>query len=57
MGADEPEIVKVIVRSPEDLKANMVEVQVESRNFGGFVCVYNIFMRIHQHIKGEENMS
>ena len=35
----------------------MVEVQVESRKLGGFLCVYNILARIHQCIKVEETMS
>ena len=34
----------------------MVAVQGEESYFGGFVCVYNILMRIHQHIKVEEKM-
>ena len=56
-GSDELQIGEVIERSPEDLKAHMVEVQGEASNFGEFVCVYNIFTRIHQCIKGEETMS
>ena len=56
-GADEFAIGEVIVRSPEELKAQMVAVQGEARNFGGFVCVYNILTRMHQRIKGEETMA
>ena len=38
-GADELTIVQVIVRSTEDLKIHMVELQDEASNFGGFICV------------------
>ena len=55
-GADELDVVEVIFRSPEYLEAHMVSVQGKASNFGGFVCVYNILMRIHQHIKVEEKM-
>ena len=55
-GADELTIGEVILRSPEDLKAHMVEIQGEASDFGGLVCVLNIIMRKYQHIKGEETM-
>ena len=38
-GADELEIGEVIVSSLEVLKSHMVEVQGESSNFRGLVCV------------------
>ena len=38
-GADELTIVQVIVRSTEDLKIHMVELQDEASNFGGLICV------------------
>ena len=46
-GADELAIGEV---SPEDLKAHMAEVQDEESEFGAFMYVYNILMRIHQKI-------
>ena len=55
-GDDELEIGEVIVRSPEDLKSHTVEFQGEERNFGGFMCVYNILTRIHQQVNGEETI-
>ena len=55
--ADELTIGKVIVRSPEDLKSHTIAMQGEARDFGDFFCVHNIVNRIHQRIKGEENMA
>ena len=55
-GADELAIGRVIICSPEDLKSHIVSVQGESRNFGGLICVYNIFTRVHQCNKGGEMM-
>ena len=47
----------MIGHSPEDLKAHLVPVQGEASDSGVFICVYNILIRIHQRIKGEETMA
>ena len=39
VGANELAIGEVIVRSPEDLNAHMVAVQVKASDFRGFICV------------------
>ena len=57
VGDDELAIGGVVFRSPEDLKAHMVEIKGEANDFGGLVCVYSVFTRINQRIKGEERMA
>ena len=52
-GADELRVCEVIIRSPQDLKANLVANNCEGVDFGGFVCPYNILIRIQQRLKGE----
>ena len=37
-GADELQVGKVIIRSPQDLKAHLVATNSEGLDFGGFVC-------------------
>ena len=44
------------VRSPADLVALLKDLGAESIDFGGFVDVFNIFIRIHSKSKGETSM-
>ena len=48
-GADEISIGELIVRSPDDPKAHMVEVQGEASNFGGFFYLKHTFENTPTH--------
>ena len=55
-GQEEIAVGSQKIRSPADLVAMLKTLGAESIDFGGFVDVYNIFIRMHSKAKGETSM-